>query len=235
MPSIRGLSLSTSGSRSRQASFSAARTIHQDTAKPEAVSDTALPDDDRIHQLVPEPASRAGEARGLWRGFEERHPVAGWFFAVPAVLGPEHIHGPGDRNIAKPLEAPLLAPGSNDAAARAARWLVRFDDDLPSASSDGGGNDAVIGQVEEDGGSVGCDPGRLVVLFQVECLANQRLRRAVRTENARGCCFGFWFQRRSERMMGLSVVVEADVSMVPSLARCLAWLGGPSREPWTVA
>jgi hypothetical protein len=50
----------------------------------------------------------------------------------------------------------------NDTAARAARWLVGFDDDLPSASSDGDGNDAVVGQVEEDGGSVGCDPDRLV-------------------------------------------------------------------------
>lgn len=28
----------------------------------------------------------------------------------------------------------------------------------------------VVGQVEEDGGSADCDPGRLVVLFQVECL-----------------------------------------------------------------
>ena len=44
MPSIRGLSLSTSGSRSTQASVTAARTIHQDTAKSAAVSDTALPE-----------------------------------------------------------------------------------------------------------------------------------------------------------------------------------------------
>jgi hypothetical protein len=44
MPSILGLSLFTSGSRSRQASSSATRTIQQKTAKPTVVSDAALPD-----------------------------------------------------------------------------------------------------------------------------------------------------------------------------------------------
>jgi hypothetical protein len=44
MPSIRGRSSSASGSVSRQASFTAARTIHHDTAKPAAVSDMARPE-----------------------------------------------------------------------------------------------------------------------------------------------------------------------------------------------
>lgn len=73
-----------------------------------------------------------------------------------------------DRNIAELLKAAFLPPQGNDAATRAAQGLVGFDDDLPPASSDGGGDDAVVGQVEKDGGSVGCDPGRLVVLFRVE-------------------------------------------------------------------
>jgi hypothetical protein len=55
-----------------------------------------------------------------------------------------------------------LPAGRDDSAARAARGLVGFDYDLPTAGNDGGGDDAVVGQVEEDGGSVGCDPGRLV-------------------------------------------------------------------------
>jgi len=44
MPSIRGLNSSTSGRVRRQASVSAARTIHQDTANAAAVSDTARPE-----------------------------------------------------------------------------------------------------------------------------------------------------------------------------------------------
>jgi hypothetical protein len=44
MPSIRGRSPSTSGSVRRQASFTAARNIRHDTAKPAAVTDMARPE-----------------------------------------------------------------------------------------------------------------------------------------------------------------------------------------------
>ena len=55
----------------------------------------------------------------------------------------------------------FLPPGCDDSAAWAARKRVSFDDDLTPVSGHGRGDDTVVGQVEEDGGSVGCDPGRL--------------------------------------------------------------------------
>src|SRR6478672_6984965 len=66
MPSIRGLSLSTSGSFSRHASVTAARTIHQDTAKPAAVSETGRPE--RITASTSWSLSRLvdRERRGTW-------------------------------------------------------------------------------------------------------------------------------------------------------------------------
>lgn len=51
--------------------------------------------------------------------------------------------------------------GGDDPAVRSPRWLIGFNDDLSAAGSYGGGNDVVVGQVEENGGSVGCDPGGL--------------------------------------------------------------------------
>jgi hypothetical protein len=191
--------------------------------------------DDDVDELVPKPARGPGPARDLQGGLEERQPVALRFFAVAAVLGPEHVHRPGDRNVAEPWEAARLPPGSDDTAARTARQLVSLDDNLPPAGSDGGGNDSIVGQIEEDGGSVGCVPGRLVVLFQVECLESQRPRRSVRTENVKGCCIPCWSRKRTARMMRLSVVVEADVSMVPNFGPLLSVARRTPREPWTVA
>lgn len=71
------------------------------------------------------------------------------------------VHRPGDGNIAQSLNTTFFPPGRNDPTARAARKLVGFNDHLPPAGINNGGNDAVVGQVEENGGSVGCDPGRL--------------------------------------------------------------------------
>jgi hypothetical protein len=64
-----------------------------------------------------------------------------------------------------------------------------------------------------------------VVLFQVECLASQRPRRSVTTENVSARRLPLWFPERSARMMGLFVVVEADVSMVPNFGPLLSVVG----------
>lgn len=74
---------------------------------------------------------------------------------IPAVLRPEHVQRPGDGNVAELLKPPLLPPGGYDPTARAAQWLVRFNDDRPPTGSAGAGNDAGVGQVEKDGGNVG--------------------------------------------------------------------------------
>jgi hypothetical protein len=150
------------GWRQHQASVTAARTIHQDTAKPAAVSDTALPE--RMTASTSwsrSPGRGAGTARHLWRAFEERKPVARRLFAVPAVLGPGHVHQTGNANITESLNAAFLPAGRDDPAARAARKLVAFDDHLPLAGNSSGENDSVVGQDKENGGSVSCDPGRL--------------------------------------------------------------------------
>jgi hypothetical protein len=52
--------------------------------------------DDGVNDRVAEPAGGPGPARDLGGGFEEREPGAVRFLAVPAVLGPEDLHGAGD-------------------------------------------------------------------------------------------------------------------------------------------
>ena len=83
--------------------------------------------DDRVNDVVPEPAGGAGAARHLSGGFKEREPGTLGFHAVPAVLGPEDLNGAGDRNVADPVEAPFLPPRRHHTAGRAARqptcWL----------------------------------------------------------------------------------------------------------------
>lgn len=128
-----------------QAGFiTAARTIHQDTPKPAVVSYTARPEwttastswsRSRLVELA------RHETWGC--GFKEGQPVARRF-------------------LAQPLHTLFLPAGGDDPAARATQWLIGFDDDLPATGTDGGRNDTVVGQVEEDGGSVGCHPGTLV-------------------------------------------------------------------------
>jgi hypothetical protein len=134
--------------------------IHHDTTKPAAVSDPARPE--RMTASTRWSRSRAVKRarRGTW-GVASKNDSRShaYFFSVPAVLGPQHLHRPGDRNIPQSLKTALFAPGRDDAAAWTARWLVGFDDDLPAAGSDGGGDDVVVGQVEEEGGSVGWEPG----------------------------------------------------------------------------
>ena len=125
--------------------------------------------------MFPQPGGGPCPARDLGSRFEEREPGAVRFIAVPAVFGPHHLQRPGNGNIAQPLVTAFLDPHSDHPAGGAPRRLVGFNDDCScSIGSDTGGDDTVIGQVEEGGGSVGCDPGRLmqglVVLFQVECL-----------------------------------------------------------------
>lgn len=52
-----------------------------------------------------------------------------------------------------------------------ARWLVGFDNYPATADGEqAGGDDTVVGQVEDAGGSADRNPGRLVVLFRVEWL-----------------------------------------------------------------
>ncbi|GAB2717303.1 hypothetical protein GCM10027038_14670 [Arthrobacter bambusae] len=52
-----------------------------------------------------------------------------------------------------------------------ARWLVGFDNDPATADgAQAGGDDTVVGQVGDAGGSADRNPGRLVVLFRVEWL-----------------------------------------------------------------
>ncbi|MBU8867785.1 hypothetical protein [Paenarthrobacter aromaticivorans] len=118
-------------------------TNHEEPAKG-CLRDCPAGGDDGVHKLVPKPARGPDRARDLWGGFEERQPVARRFFAVPAVLGPEHVHRPGDGTIAEPLEAALFPPGGDDTAAR---QFIGFDDDLPPAGGDGGGDDTVVGQI----------------------------------------------------------------------------------------
>ena len=173
MPRIRSLSSSTSGRVRRQASESAALTSHKDTANTAAVSDTARPDDG-VNDVVPEPAGGADTAPDLGGGFEERELRAGQLLVVPAVLGPQDLHGAGDQDVADPLESTFLPPRRDDTAARAARRLVSFDNDLaPAVLQDGGRDDGVVEQVEDAGGSVRRRPrwaqSRLVVPFLVEC------------------------------------------------------------------
>lgn len=107
--------------------------------------------------ISPRPPCGPGTARRLRRGFEERELVARWLFAVPPVLRPEHVHRPADRNVAESLKTALFPPGCYDPAAWAPWRLVSFDNDLPAADRDGDGNDVVVGQVEDDGGSAGCE------------------------------------------------------------------------------
>jgi hypothetical protein len=80
---------------------------------------------------------------------------------VPAVLGPEDFHSAGDRDVPDPLEAAFLPPCRDDTATRAAGWLVRLNNDPATAvSKDTCGNDTVVGQVKDAGGSVRRRPGR---------------------------------------------------------------------------
>ena len=60
--------------------------------------------DGGINDVVPEPACGAGSARDLCGGFEEQEPGTLGFLAVPAVLGPEDLHGAGHGNVANPLD-----------------------------------------------------------------------------------------------------------------------------------
>ena len=149
---------------SRQASFSAARTIHQDTANAAAVSETARPE--RMTASTSWSRSRPVERarRGTWAvdSKNESRSHAG-SSQYQRYLDQSTSTAPATGMSRSPLEAAFLPPRRDDTAARAARWLVGFDDDLaPAIGEHGGGDDAVVGQVEEDGGSVGCDPGRLV-------------------------------------------------------------------------
>lgn len=91
-----------------------------------------------------EPA-RLGNLR---RGFKVRQLAAGRLFVVQEVLGPDHVHRTGNRNIPKPMEAAFPPPRGNDTAALAARWQVGFDNDPPAAGCDDDRNDSVVGQVE---------------------------------------------------------------------------------------
>ncbi len=143
MPSIRGLSSSTSGRVRRQASVTAARTVHHETPNAAAVSDTARPE--RITAATTWSRSRPVDRarRGTW-------------------TVDSNLHGAGDRNVPDPLEAPFLPLRRDNTAAGTARWLVNFDDDLAAPiGQHAGGDDAVVGQVEDAGGSVERHNGRL--------------------------------------------------------------------------
>lgn len=119
--------------------------------------------DDRVNDLVPVPAGGPRPAGDLGGGFKEREPRTGRRLAVPAVLGPEDLHGPGNRDIPDPLETLLLPPRCHDTAGGAARGLVGFDNDpAPAIGQHAGRDDAVVGQVEDAGGSVRRHPGRLI-------------------------------------------------------------------------
>lgn len=115
--------------------MSAARTDHQDTATGTGWS--------------------PGAARDLDVGFEEREPGTFRFLALPAVLGPADLHGASHGDIADALETPFFTPRRHGTAAGAARWLVGFDNNpAPAIVREGRGDDAVIGQVDDAGGSV---------------------------------------------------------------------------------
>jgi hypothetical protein len=55
--------------------------------------------DPRTGSGVAGPAGGTGTSRDLGGGFEEREPRAGPFLAVPAVLGPQELHGSGDGDV----------------------------------------------------------------------------------------------------------------------------------------
>ena len=136
--------------------------IHQDTANAAAVTDTARPElmAASITWFRSLLVGRAGVRPVRWI---RRTTVAGSrLHTAPAVLGLEDLHSAGHGNFPDPLEAPFLPPRRDEIAAGACRWQAGFDNDLaPTILQDGGGNDAVVGQLESAGSSVGRHPGRL--------------------------------------------------------------------------
>lgn len=54
----------------------------------------------------------------------QRRKVGVRLFAVPAVLGPQHLHRPGHTDVAEPVKATFLCPAGNNPAARAARKVT---------------------------------------------------------------------------------------------------------------
>ncbi len=111
---------------------------------------------DGIHELVPKPARGTGTARHLGSKNDSRSHSASSKYQ--RYLDQSTSTGPATgisrsrwkrRSFRREAMTPQLGQ------------LVGLDDDLPPASGHGGGNDVIVGQVEEDDGSVGRDPGRL--------------------------------------------------------------------------
>lgn len=100
--------------------------------------------------------------RGIWVvDSKNRRPRAGRLPAVPAVFGPEDLHGAGDVKVADPMDEPFL-PSRCDDTSWAARWLVGLDNDVaPVVVQDGSGDIAVVGQVEKPVAAPGGDPSSL--------------------------------------------------------------------------
>ena len=155
MSSIRGRSSSASSGVRRQASVSAVRTLHRDHEQRRGGLGHVPPGtDDRVHDLVPELSGGPGTARDLRGGFKEREPWAGPFLAMPAWTrahprrrpqGCSRIHWKRRSFRGAATTQQLGWPGGCSV----------FNDDLASAVlRRGGGHDAVVGQVEEAGGSV---------------------------------------------------------------------------------
>lgn len=173
MPSIRirVLSLSASGSCSSHASVTVARTIHQDTANPAAVSAAGRPERMTASTTWFRSPIVGRARRGAWGVDSNKDSRVSGLFALPADL--DHSTSRVQRReFAEPLMAALFPPGCDDPVSRASRRVVGADNDLPASGSDGSGDDVVVWQVEEDGAASAATPvgsdQRLVVQFQVE-------------------------------------------------------------------
>ncbi|MCU1566819.1 MAG: hypothetical protein JWQ56_1756 [Pseudarthrobacter sp.] len=114
------------------------------------------------YQGVPEPAGGPCPARNLGCFLGECPARAQVLIAEESSLGPHHFDRPGDRNVTQALGPAGMHAGADHPARRAAGLGSGSDVD-PSLTEckNLGTGDAVVGQVEDGGGSIGARGSRL--------------------------------------------------------------------------
>lgn len=114
--------------------------------------------DDRVHELVPQPACGPGPrgTSGVDSKKERRsHPDSSQYQRYLDQTRPPA------RPVTEPLKAPRYSAGGDNPASGAPGGRSVSNAVTP-ASGHAHGDDTVVGQVEEDGGSITCHPGSLV-------------------------------------------------------------------------
>lgn len=135
MPSIRGLSSSTSGSLRRLASVSRG-TIHQDTASAAAVSDTARPRlMTAVNNMVPEPAHGPGTARNLGGGSKKESREHSGSSQYQRYFDRRTSRAPATGIPRIRWTRAFLRPPRHDTAVGAQRRLIGCDKDLARPSA----------------------------------------------------------------------------------------------------